>query len=154
MAGSIASGRFERQPGRHSQAATFPGSNLLQRLRRLALRAKREALFAWLAARDPRTPWLVKLICGAAAAYVFSPVQLLPDFLPVIGYVDDIAVVALAAWLARKLLPSDLSRELHAKAESISNRPVSRAGAAVILLLWVALGILVGVLAWHASKGR
>lgn len=103
----------------------------------------------WLAARDRRTPWQARLICALSAAYIFSPVQLLPDFLPVVGYLDDALVLALGGWAALKLMPRDLRDELRAKAQVLSEQPVSFTAAAVILLIWIGVSALVALIAWR-----
>jgi uncharacterized membrane protein YkvA (DUF1232 family) len=111
----------------------------------LARRAKRDAAFLWLAARDRRTPLAAKAICGLAAAYVLSPVQLLPDFIPVVGYLDDIAVVALAGWLALRMIPPELVREFRAKARTIASQPISILGVLAIIAVWVGLTVLISL---------
>ena len=127
---------------------------MLDQLRSFARRAKRDALVLWLAARHPQTPWLSKALCALGAAYVFSPVQLLPDFIPVLGYLDDLVVVAVAGWAAFKLMPDSLVQELRAEAEKRSDQPVSRAAAAVVILIWLSLTALVAVLVWRSRASR
>jgi uncharacterized membrane protein YkvA (DUF1232 family) len=110
--------------------------------------AKREALVLWLAARDPRTPWLAKLVAGLSAGYVISPIQVLPDWIPVVGYLDDLAVVSLGGWLALKLMPPALVEELRQKAQALEARPTSRAAAAA-LAVWVAFTVIAGLIIWR-----
>ena len=76
---------------------------------------KREALTLWVAARDPRTPLVAKLLAGAVAAYAFSPVDLIPDFIPVLGLVDDLLIVPLGVWAALRLIPAPLVAEYRAR---------------------------------------
>jgi uncharacterized membrane protein YkvA (DUF1232 family) len=85
-------------------------------LRRWARAAKREARFLRLAATDPRVPWYAKLLAAAVAAYALSPIDLIPDFIPVLGWLDDLVLVPLGIWLAVHLIPRDLRDELRRKA--------------------------------------
>lgn len=107
------------------------------RLRERARALKREAIVLWLAARDPRTPFAAKLLAGLVAAYALSPVDLIPDFIPVLGLLDDLVIVPLGAWAVLRMLPAPLLEELRARAAEIDRRPVSRSGAAIIVAIWV-----------------
>lgn len=99
---------------------------------------KREALTLWIAARDPRTPLAAKLLAGAVAAYAFSPIDLIPDFIPVLGLLDDVIIVPLGVWAALRLIPPPLRAEFRAQAAQLAERPVSRTAAAAIVALWAA----------------
>ena len=105
---------------------------------------KREALTLWIAARDPRTPLLAKLLAGAVAAYAFSPIDLIPDFIPVLGLLDDLLIVPLGVWLALKMVPHELIAEYRAEAARRAERPTSRTAAVVIALAWLAAVALTG----------
>ena len=74
-----------------------------------------EARVLWIAARDPRTPWLAKAIAGAVAAYALSPIDLIPDFIPLIGWLDDLIIVPAGIALALRLIPPDLLAEFRAQ---------------------------------------
>ncbi|KTE19171.1 hypothetical protein ATE67_16570 [Sphingopyxis sp. H050] len=102
-----------------------------------------EAHAAWLAARDPRVPMLARILAVAIAAYALSPIDLIPDFIPVLGWLDDLIIVPLGLILVRRLIPAPLWAELHAAAEAASERPSSRTGMAFILLLWGGLLYLI-----------
>jgi uncharacterized membrane protein YkvA (DUF1232 family) len=115
------------------------GKSLSERIGDLGHRLAVEAHAAWLAARDPRVPWLARLLAIAVAAYALSPIDLIPDFIPVLGWLDDLLIVPLGLWVVRRLIADPLWAELHAAAETASERPSSRAGMAVILLLWAGL---------------
>lgn len=115
------------------------GKSLSERIGDLGHRLAVEAHTAWLAARDPRVPMLARLIAVAVAAYALSPIDLVPDFIPVLGWIDDLLIVPIGLWVVRRLIPAPLWAELHATAETASTRPSSRAGMAFILLLWAAL---------------
>lgn len=108
-------------------------------LRRWADRAQRDVLALYLAARDPRVPWYAKLIAALVAAYALSPIDLIPDPIPVLGLLDDLIVVPLGIWLAVKLVPPGLMAELRREAEErLKRRPKSWRAAAVVLALWLA----------------
>ncbi len=119
------------------------GKSLSERIGDLGHRLAVEAHAAWLAARDPRVPWLARLLAIAVAAYALSPIDLIPDFIPVLGWLDDLVIVPLGLILVRRLIPVPLWAELHAAAETASDRPSSRTGMAFILLLWVGLLYLI-----------
>jgi uncharacterized membrane protein YkvA (DUF1232 family) len=106
---------------------------------------KRDTVALYLAARDPRVPWYAKIVAAGVAAYALSPIDLIPDFIPVIGYLDDIILVPLGIALAIHLIPTALLEEHRAHASArIANRPVSRIGGLVIIMIWVGLaGLLV-----------
>ena len=96
----------------------------------------RDTVAVWIASRDPRVPWYVKLLAAAVAAYALSPIDLIPDFIPVLGYVDDIVIVPVGILLTTRLVPADLMNEFRAEAARREERPRSRVGAAGIVLLW------------------
>jgi uncharacterized membrane protein YkvA (DUF1232 family) len=105
---------------------------------------KRDVHALYLAARDPRVPWLVKLLAIAVAAYALSPIDLIPDFIPVLGYLDDVVLVPLGILLVVRLIPREIMDEHRAAAAAAAERPVSRVAAAVIVALWIAAAILAG----------
>lgn len=107
-------------------------------LREWAGRLKREALTAYYAARHPVTPLAVRLLALAVAAYALSPIDLIPDFIPVLGYLDDLVLLPLGLWLVMRLVPAAVLQECRARAEATASRPVSRAAAAVIVCIWAA----------------
>lgn len=119
------------------------GKSLSERIGDLGHRIAVEAHAAWLAARDPRVPWYVRFLAIAVAAYALSPIDLIPDFIPVLGWLDDLIIVPLGLILVRRLIPAPLWAELHAEAEAASERPSSRMGTAFILLLWAGLLYLI-----------
>ena len=108
---------------------------------------RREALVVWYAARDPRLPWHVRLLALAVAAYALSPIDLVPDFIPVLGYLDDLLLVPLGVALVVRLTPAPILADARARADTAATRPVSMAGAVVVIALWL-LALLLGWLAW------
>jgi uncharacterized membrane protein YkvA (DUF1232 family) len=117
---------------------------VLERLKVWARALKRDVVALWLAARDRRTPLAAKLVAGAVAAYALSPIDLIPDFIPVFGYLDDVLLVPAGIWLAVRLIPAELMAEFRTAATA-RERPRSVAGAIAIAGLWLALG---GLMAW------
>jgi uncharacterized membrane protein YkvA (DUF1232 family) len=113
----------------------------LQRAKQWARRIKRDVLALWLAARDPRVPRLAKVVAAMVAAYALSPIDLIPDFVPALGYLDDLLIVPLGILLAIRLIPPVVMADLRRQAEG-GGRPVSRAGAVAIVLLWIAAALL------------
>jgi uncharacterized membrane protein YkvA (DUF1232 family) len=105
-------------------------------------RLKIDAHAAWLAARDPRTPWHARAFGLLVAAYALSPIDLIPDFIPVLGLLDDALLIPLGLWLFVKLLPPGLMEEHRARAAAAAERPVSRAGLALVMLTWAAAAAL------------
>jgi uncharacterized membrane protein YkvA (DUF1232 family) len=118
--------------------------SLPARARQWARTLKRDVTALWLAARDPRVPLGAKLVAGLVAAYALSPIDLIPDFIPVLGLLDDLLLVPLGIWLAVRLIPGRLMADLRLAAAKKSERPVSRSGLLIVLLLWAALAVLLG----------
>lgn len=107
---------------------------------------KRDVIAIWLAAKDPRTPWVARIAAACVAAYALSPLDLIPDFVPVLGYLDDLLIVPLGILLVIKLIPADLIAEHRITAASIAAKPVSRIGLAAIIAIWLIAALL--LLAW------
>ena len=118
---------------------------MLQRAQQWARMVKRDAVAVWLAARDPRVPWYAKAVAGAVAAYALSPIDLIPDFIPVLGYLDDVVIVPAGILLTVRLIPDGLMDEFRAEAARREGRPVSKLGAAAIVLLWI---VALALTAW------
>ena len=119
----------------------------LQKTKAWARAIKRDVVALWLAARDPRVPWFAKAVAGMVAAYALSPIDLIPDFIPVLGYLDDLLIVPLGIVLAVKLIPEPVMTELRAKAVDQS-KPTSRAGLMAVILIWIVSIALVAGLVW------
>src|SRR3954466_2010298 len=97
---------------------------------------RRDAHALYLAGRDPRVPWYAKALAIAVAAYALSPIDLIPDFIPVIGYLDELILLPLGIWLVVSLIPPEIMVEYRARAGEAGQRPTSRAGMVAIVLLW------------------
>lgn len=103
---------------------------------------KRDVMALYLAARDPRVPWHAKAVAAGVAAYALSPIDLIPDFIPVLGYLDDLILVPLGIMLAVRLIPREIMAELRAMAEARTvGRPVSWKGAAAIGAVWLVMAL-------------
>ena len=114
----------------------------LNRLRLWARSLKRDVVALWLAAHDRRTPIMAKIVAGSVAAYALSPIDLIPDFIPMLGYLDDLLIVPLGIALAIRLVPTPLMSEFRKLAESRNERPISRAGLLCIIAVWLAAAAL------------
>ncbi len=98
---------------------------MLATVKAWARRLKRDVHAVYLAARDPRTPWHGRVVAILVAAYALSPIDLIPDFIPVLGYLDDLLIVPLGILLVIRLIPADVIEEHRATAEGRADRPVS-----------------------------
>lgn len=111
-----------------------------------AKRIKRDAVTLWFARNHPDTPFFTKALCLLTVAYALSPIDLIPDFIPVLGYLDDAILLPAMIWLAVKLLPSQVVSDCRVQAEAWmenqKTKPESYAGAVVIVILWIALAYL------------
>jgi uncharacterized membrane protein YkvA (DUF1232 family) len=116
--------------------------------KRASHRLRRDAHILWIAARDPRTPWPAKLIGGLVAAYALSPIDLIPDFIPILGLLDELVIVPLGLFLAFRLVPAPLMVEFRDLADAAVERPISRAGAAIVVGLWVLVGTFIALQLW------
>ncbi|WP_217991045.1 YkvA family protein [Novosphingobium sp. Chol11] len=116
----------------------------MTRLKAWARNTKRDIIALWLAARDPRVAWYAKALAAAVAAYALSPVDLIPDFIPVLGYLDDLVIVPLGIMAAVRLVPPDVMAELRMKAVE-RRKPVSVAGLIFVVIVWI---VAVGFVGW------
>ena len=120
----------------------------LARLRGWARAIRRDVVALWIAARDPRTPWAARAFCAAVAAYALSHIDLIPDAIPVLGLLDEALLLPLAITVAVRLIPAPLMAEFRQEAARRTERPVSRWGAAVVVLLWTAGAALFAWAVW------
>ena len=124
--------------------------------KRWAGRLKSETHALYLAYRDPRVPWYAKLFAALVVGYAFSSIDLIPDPIPVLGYLDDLILVPLGVALAVRIIPEDVLSESRQKAREMverGERPVSRAAAAVIVVLWLALAVLGALVVVRMVRG-
>jgi uncharacterized membrane protein YkvA (DUF1232 family) len=117
---------------------------------------KQDTYALYLASLDPRVPWLAKLLIGVVVAYALSPVDLIPDFIPVVGYLDDLILVPLGMSVAIKMIPDHVWQDCKARShEALSAElPHSKTAVIVIVLLWIAAITWFGWLAWRFFDGQ
>jgi uncharacterized membrane protein YkvA (DUF1232 family) len=132
----VDAGSHEDNASTKKQAMTH-GRVMLRILKAWARRLIRDVHAVYLAARDPRMPWYVRVLAIAVAGYALSPIDLIPDFIPVIGYADDLIIVPLGIWLVVSLIPNEVMVEYRAKAIEAGQRPRSKIAAIVIIAIWV-----------------
>jgi uncharacterized membrane protein YkvA (DUF1232 family) len=126
---------------------------VLASIKAWARSVKRDVVALWIAARDPRVPWYAKLAAGAVAAYGLSPIDLIPDFIPVLGYLDEVIILPLGILLVVKLIPAPLMDEFRQKAIRREDRPKSVSGLAAILAVWLSLAAWLVWLFWANRAG-
>lgn len=114
-----------------------------------ARRVKRDGVTLWLAIKHPGTPWYAKALAAFVVGYALSPIDLIPDFIPVLGYLDDVLLLPVLIWLTVRLIPAAVLAECRSEADAwlqtAGAKPVSRIGAVVIVGLWIAIAAL----AWY-----
>jgi uncharacterized membrane protein YkvA (DUF1232 family) len=120
----------------------------VNRLNAWAQSLRRDVFALYLAARDARVPWYAKALALATAAYALSPIDLIPDFIPVLGYLDDVVILPLAILLTVRLIPAEVMADLRMQAAQrlAATPPASRTAAVVIVLIWVIAAIFVAAL--------
>ena len=118
---------------------------MLRILKLWARRLIRDVHAVYLAAGDPRVPWYARVLAIAVAGYALSPIDLIPDFIPVIGYLDDLIIVPLGIWLVVSLIPEEVMAEYRTKAIEAGQRPRSKIAAIVVVAIWI---LALAVLGW------
>ena len=117
------------------------------RLSRWARDVTRDVYAVYLARLDPRVPWYAKALAICVAAYAFSPIDLIPDFIPILGLADELVILPLGVLLVVKMIPGDVMAEHRAKAAALLEHPAGKTAAAVIVALWIAVAGLSGWIA-------
>jgi uncharacterized membrane protein YkvA (DUF1232 family) len=138
----------ERHAGRHAEIG------ILKRFKERARALRSDICTLYLAAQHPKTPWHAKLFMAAIVAYAFSPIDLVPDFVPILGYLDELILLPIGISIALKMIPPDIVMDCRARADQ-SSPDVQRAGriaAVVIVTFWIALAVLGGV--WFYGAGQ
>lgn len=120
---------------------------MFQFLKQAAARLKADTLALYFATRHPATPWYARLLVALVVAYAFSPIDLIPDFIPVLGFLDDIVLLPLGIALALRLIPPTVMADCRTQAQAAMDRPrpVSRVTAVVVVLIWAGLALLTGL---------
>lgn len=118
--------------------------NIIHFLKNWAQNVRRDSMTLWFASRNPATPWYAKLIGTIVATYALSPIDLIPDFIPVFGYIDDEILLPCLIWITVKLLPRQVLMDSRSQAilltQTAGFEPKSLAGAVLILLTWATVG--------------
>lgn len=129
--------------------------NLTERWKRQAGEISKEVYAIYLAYRDPRVPWYARIFAACVVGYAFSPIDLIPDPIPILGYLDDIVLVPVGIALALRMIPLDVMAESRAKARKVilESKPVNRVAAAIIVVTWCLLAALAIALAVRAFGG-
>jgi uncharacterized membrane protein YkvA (DUF1232 family) len=120
----------------------------IERLKSWARALKRDVAALWIAAGDPRTPLRAKWVAGAVAAYALSPIDLIPDFIPVLGYLDDLVIVPVGIALAIRLIPPALMAEFRVRAMDLAERPRSYVAATLVVVAWLISGAILAHWLW------
>ncbi len=120
---------------------------MIAKLKNQANLLKREAYALSIAARDPRVPWYAKVFMGLVLAHTFSPIDLIPDFIPVLGYLDDLIVTPLGIALALKMIPAQVMIDARRQADKLmqQGKPISRVGAILVISVWL---IVIAAIVW------
>ena len=114
----------------------------IRRLESWARRLKVEVYALYLAYKDQRVPWYARVFAVVVVGYAFSPIDLIPDVVPVLGYLDDLILIPLGVALAIKMIPPAVLAECREKARDAKDRPVNKLAAVVIVIVWIALAVL------------
>jgi uncharacterized membrane protein YkvA (DUF1232 family) len=124
---------------------------MLAQLKKRARRLRVEMFALYLAARHPGTPWYAKLFVAGIVAYAFSPIDLIPDFVPILGYLDDLVLIPLGVIFALKMIPPAVMSECRVRAQAVMThgKPISLVAGAVIVLIWLTLVALCAVWAYE-----
>jgi uncharacterized membrane protein YkvA (DUF1232 family) len=120
--------------------APLPKTSLIARLKTWARGIKRDVVTVYFAARDPQAPTGARLLAAVVAAYALSPIDLIPDFIPVLGYLDDLLIVPLGLLLVMRLMPDEVIANARVKADALLAKPRSLWAAACFVVIWIALG--------------
>jgi len=125
---------------------------MIETWKQRARRLKAETYAIYLAYRDPRVPWYARLFVACVVGYAFSPIDLVPDFIPILGYLDDLILVPVGIALALKMIPPAVMAECREKAQGVmaQGKPVNRTAAAVIVAIWLLLAAWTAVLVVRA----
>jgi uncharacterized membrane protein YkvA (DUF1232 family) len=128
---------------------------MLSRLKSRARLLKTETYALYLAARDPRTPWAARGLVFLVVAYALSPVDLIPDFVPVLGYVDDLVIIPAGIALALRMIPPEVMEESRERARrAVANTRAGLIGAAVIVIVWILAIIVCAILIRNLLRNR
>jgi len=130
--------------------------NRIKKIRQLwkkwAIKLKREVLAIYLSYGDPRVTWYAKALIFIVAAYALSPIDLIPDFIPIIGYLDDMILLPLGIMLAIRMIPEDVLTESRKRAELMADKPVSCGAAIIVILIWISAALFLIKLVFEEKR--
>jgi uncharacterized membrane protein YkvA (DUF1232 family) len=131
--------------------SNFKEDYMLTAMKNRAHTLKREAYALYIAARDPRVPWYAKVFMGLVVAHTFSPIDLIPDFIPVLGLLDDLIVTPVGIAIALKMIPAEVMADSRHKAEDLmrEGKPISRVGVVMVVSIW---GIVIIAIVWFIVR--
>ena len=123
---------------------------MIEQWRQKARHLKRETYALYFAVRDPRVPWYAKALAAGIVGYAFSPIDLIPDFIPILGYLDELVILPLGVMAVRAMIPEGILAECRERASRLESKPRNWIAAAVIVATWIALAVAGGY--WLASR--
>jgi uncharacterized membrane protein YkvA (DUF1232 family) len=128
--------------------------SFIDRWKARAKQLKLEVYALYIAYKDSRTPWYAKVFAAVVVGYAFSPIDLIPDPIPIIGYLDDLVLIPLGAYLAVKMIPAQVMADSRQKAEEVMalGKPINKLAAAVIILIWIGLAVVGGLIVYRWVK--
>jgi uncharacterized membrane protein YkvA (DUF1232 family) len=129
------------------------GRSLFREIKHWARTLKREVHAIYLAAQSPRVPWYTKWLAMAVVGYALSPIDLIPDFIPILGYVDDLIIVPLGIWLVLSLIPEDVMIACRARANEAVTGPLGKIAAIAIVAIWIVGGAVLGWVGFTYWRG-
>jgi len=140
--------------GAHSDTQSDQSMTWVAQLKQRARALRTETYALYLAARDPRTPWYAKLLVAGVVAYALSPIDLIPDFVPILGYLDDLVLLPLGIALAIKLVPDAVLADCRARASALRDRPVSWAAGLAVVVIWMLVLAVLTIWAYRTYRGQ
>ncbi|MCQ2992976.1 YkvA family protein [Pseudomonas syringae] len=128
-------------------------SNTIKHLKLWARRLKANLILLWLCCRQPDMPWLPKIVALVTVAYAVSPIDLIPDFIPVLGFLDDVILLPLGIALALRLIPDDLQQRCRPEAEAMAGKRIQLKGQWLTITCIVLIWLLIAWALWRAFAG-
>lgn len=130
--------------GNLGQVPTTPVARTVERWKQAARRLRVEIYALYLAYKDPRVPWHARIFAACVVGYAFSPIDLIPDPIPVLGYLDDLVLIPLGVMLALRMIPKEVMVECRRRSAEVmeQGKPVNKVAAAVIVAIWICLAAL------------
>lgn len=127
---------------------------VLKRWKQRARQLEMETYALYIAVKDPRLPWYSRVLALCVVAYAVSPIDLIPDFIPVLGYLDDLILVPLGIALVLRTIPPEVMTESRQKAQAVLNdgKPTNWVAAGIIIIIWLTLAVLAGVFVWRLLR--